>query len=280
MYSLHGILPKRDLECLRKFVIACSYLCNRVITKTDLQIADNYLMKFCPEFENIYGKDIVTPNMHLHGHLVDCMNDFGPVYSFWLFSFERYNGLLGSIPSNKKSIEMQIMSRFCRDNETIGSNYLEECYTDFYSFIAKLGEVNIDRGALHDILGSDYVSILKLSSRNFNHQSYEWLTPHYAKMTGSIETYALSNTELRCLSAFYSKTYPNINVSETFVPISCWRSKTISILDSVIGSISSRSHRSSYITAFWCADGGLIACYNNMYIQPRPGRVLFFIKYV
>ena len=184
VYSLHGILPKRDLECLRKFVIACSYLCNRVITKTDLQIADNYLMKFCSEFENIYGKDRVTPNMHLHGHLVDCMNDFGPVYSFWLFSFERYNGLLGSIPSNKKSIEMQIMNRFCRDNETIGSNYPEECYTDFYPFVAKLGKVNIDRGALHDILGSDYVSILKLSSRHFNHKSYEWLTPHYAKMTG------------------------------------------------------------------------------------------------
>ena len=33
--------------------------------------------------------------MHLHTHITDCILDYGPVYSFWLYSFERYNGILG-----------------------------------------------------------------------------------------------------------------------------------------------------------------------------------------
>lgn len=30
------------------------------------------------------------------------MLNFGPIYAFWLFGFERYNGLLGNIDTNKK----------------------------------------------------------------------------------------------------------------------------------------------------------------------------------
>ena len=36
----------------------------------------------------------MTPNMHLHTHLVDCILDFGLVCSFWLFSFEQYNDIM------------------------------------------------------------------------------------------------------------------------------------------------------------------------------------------
>ena len=33
-------------------------------------------------------------------------------FGFWLFSFERYNGMLGSIPTNNRNIEVQLMSNF------------------------------------------------------------------------------------------------------------------------------------------------------------------------
>jgi hypothetical protein len=51
----------------------------------------------------------------LHTHVVDCIKDYGPVYSFWLFSFERYNGLLGNFRTNQRSIELQLMRRFLTD---------------------------------------------------------------------------------------------------------------------------------------------------------------------
>ncbi|GET59476.1 hypothetical protein RIR_jg1275.t1 [Rhizophagus irregularis DAOM 181602=DAOM 197198] len=38
---------------------------------------------------------MITPNIHLSLHIVDCCHDYGPLYSFWCYSFERMNGLLG-----------------------------------------------------------------------------------------------------------------------------------------------------------------------------------------
>lgn len=112
IYALWDILPRSDLELWRDFVMACSCLCSPVITETKAMLAHSYLLKFCQDFESLYGKDKVTPNMHLHTHLVDCVLDYGPVYAFWLFSFERYNGILGEFKTNQRSVEIQLMRKF------------------------------------------------------------------------------------------------------------------------------------------------------------------------
>ena len=54
--------------------------------------------------------------MHLHCHLAECILDFGPSHSFWLFAFERCNGILGKEPNNNPSIELQLTTRFLKDN--------------------------------------------------------------------------------------------------------------------------------------------------------------------
>lgn len=61
----------------------------------DIKIADLLLTQFCKWVGKVFGLKVVTPNMHMHLHLADCLQDFGPFHAFWLFSFERYNGLLG-----------------------------------------------------------------------------------------------------------------------------------------------------------------------------------------
>ena len=43
----------------------------------------------------LYGPETVTPNIHLHAHLIECIQDYGPMSNFWLFSFERFYGILG-----------------------------------------------------------------------------------------------------------------------------------------------------------------------------------------
>ena len=53
--------------------------------------------------------------MHLHGHLLSCVRQYGPLYSFQLFSFERYNGIIDNISNNKHNIETEFMKRFDRD---------------------------------------------------------------------------------------------------------------------------------------------------------------------
>ena len=66
---------------------------------------------------DIYGSEHCTPNMNLHCHLRDCLASFGPLYTFWCFAFERYNGILGSVHINGKAIESQLMKKFCHEQE-------------------------------------------------------------------------------------------------------------------------------------------------------------------
>ena len=51
--------------------------------------------------------------MHLHLHLDSTIEDVGPLYAYWAFSYERYNGYLKNIDTNQKdSFEMTFMKRF------------------------------------------------------------------------------------------------------------------------------------------------------------------------
>ena len=44
---------------------------------------------------------------------------FGPSHGFWLFAFERYNGLMGKQPNNNRSIEVQFMQRFIDNHKPL-----------------------------------------------------------------------------------------------------------------------------------------------------------------
>ena len=87
------------------------------------------LLNFCQKFEHLYGKERCTPNLHLHSHLKDCLLDYGPAHSFWCFSFERYNGLLGAYHTNKKAIEEQIMRKFVSSQHLRNAKYLADMQT-------------------------------------------------------------------------------------------------------------------------------------------------------
>ena len=116
LYCLHNIIPSQHLECWRLFVLASRLFCKSCLSDDDIKLADGLLLRFCKEFQSLYGADSVTPNIHLHAHLVDCIRDYGPMSSFWLFSFERFNGILGDELTNNRSIEVQLMDRFMQDN--------------------------------------------------------------------------------------------------------------------------------------------------------------------
>ena len=112
MYSLKDVLWDQHLHYWQSFVLACRLLCKPCITKTDLMLADCKLLHFVKEYEKINGELAVTPNMHLHLHLKECVQNYGSIYGFWLFSFESYNGVLGSYHTNNKTVEIQIMRKF------------------------------------------------------------------------------------------------------------------------------------------------------------------------
>ena len=54
--------------------------------------------------------------MHLHGHLKECVLDYCPIYNFWCFGFERFNGILSSFKTNNRCIEIQLMRKLLSDH--------------------------------------------------------------------------------------------------------------------------------------------------------------------
>ncbi|PKK44758.1 hypothetical protein RhiirC2_804033 [Rhizophagus irregularis] len=56
--------------------------------------------------ENTYGPEFITNNIHLALHIPDYCRDYSPIYSYWLFPFERY---IGSYPNSNRQIEPELM---------------------------------------------------------------------------------------------------------------------------------------------------------------------------
>ena len=92
---LWDLLDESDRKILANFVRACFLLVSRIIDRNSLNEAHNRLLTVAKLIEEHYGSEYITPNIHLSLHLTECCHDYGPLYSFWCFSFERMNGILG-----------------------------------------------------------------------------------------------------------------------------------------------------------------------------------------
>ncbi|GET55658.1 uncharacterized protein LOC107327733 [Rhizophagus irregularis DAOM 181602=DAOM 197198] len=106
---LWDMLDDNDRKILGYFVRACNLLVTRIITEDDLKEAQERLKDMAYLIENTYGPEFITSNIHLSLHIPDCCRDYGPIYSFWLFPFERLNGYIGSYPNSNRKIEPELM---------------------------------------------------------------------------------------------------------------------------------------------------------------------------
>lgn len=137
LFLLKDLLPSQHYNCWHHFVKGCFLLCRRTITTAELDEAHEDLMNFFSEFVTIYGKDQCNMNIHLHGHLKECVLDYGPVYSFWLFAFERLNGILGSYHTNNRNISVQIMSNFMDSHIYSSSKWPQDYVKEFLPILDK-----------------------------------------------------------------------------------------------------------------------------------------------
>ena len=71
--------------------------------------------------------------MHLMAHLTDCIYDHGPVYAFWLYAFERMNGILGAFQTSNKDITVN----WCTNLYASFEMWPEEYKTDYLNLIVK-----------------------------------------------------------------------------------------------------------------------------------------------
>ena len=124
----------QNISCWALFVTACCHLLQPFISHADLDKADKCLIECCKAFEDLYGKEHCTPNMHMHLHVKQSVLNYGPVYGFWCFPFERFNGILGSFQKNWVSPELQLFRKFLTYQDLLLSNIPSSLPQELHEF--------------------------------------------------------------------------------------------------------------------------------------------------
>ncbi|KAG1147001.1 hypothetical protein G6F37_004394 [Rhizopus arrhizus] len=110
---LFGKLDQQYYQHWLKFVDANILIALSSITLEDVEKAHQLLVSFCSEMEELYGAYNISINMHLHAHLKEGIINYGPVYGYWVFNFERYNGDMKNFNTNRKgNIESTYLKQF------------------------------------------------------------------------------------------------------------------------------------------------------------------------
>lgn len=166
------------------------------------------------------------PNMHMHMHLKDSMVDFGRIYSFWLFSFERYNGLLGNIETNKKgAFEVTFVRRFLEETHS-GDDVrsLERHFRmdkAFYDFLSAMVKETASTSTMARLTSADVIfdseEFMKLSVELNHANDSEPLPPN------AIENLRMTSTKIcrehyLLLHRFYQVAYPNLEICDYMRP--------------------------------------------------------------
>ena len=235
---LYGLLSAANIECWRHLVLACRILCKFRLTHDDVIIADALILRFCKRTEELFGKHLITPNMHMSCHIRECILDYGPMQNFWLFSFERYNGILGRLPNNNRSIEVQMMRRFLSDADTAKVALPNDYVDDFNELIQ---------------FSRSYVGTLGQNELRCTTDNMEF-PHHYTRCV-------LSANEMQDL---YSRFGYEESASKYISPV-YQKYSTITINGKVYGGCTSRAKTSSIV----------MIEINN---ETRPAKIYFFAK--
>ncbi|KAL9964950.1 hypothetical protein ACROYT_G028667 [Oculina patagonica] len=210
MYALKDVLPECHLHYWQSFVLACRLLCRPCINQTDLMLADCKLLHFLKEYENINGELAITPNMHLHLHLKECVQNYGSIYGFWLFSFERYNGILGSYHTNNKTVEIQIMRKFMISGTLAGMQYsLPAQYSDL--FLPNCMTQLESRGISEET--GLFPQLMLASSGPLHGKESVWADLTSICFESSYKLASLDQSELNALRMVYLTLYPKETVA-------------------------------------------------------------------
>ena len=90
--------PKKIFHAALLLSVGCNVLASQSITKDAAEQGQGYIQQFCRLCLSL-GVPMV-PNHHMAMHYARLISLYGPVYAWWLFAFERFNGLLESVNTN------------------------------------------------------------------------------------------------------------------------------------------------------------------------------------
>lgn len=270
---LKGILPPSHFLCWMVFVRACCILCQRILRKVDLVTADLLLLNFFEKFQGLYGEDSCTMNLHLHLHLKEVYLDFGPSHAFWCYPFERYNGILGSFPTNNKAVEIQFMRKFI-NSQSVQS---VRCLAD-QQLLSLFPPVSADSQVCTlSSLVSDQVNIESLLTMSSSPLTSFRSIPTFATQLSPIHEIVFPSDTITLLRQLYSQLYPHFEV--TYLSPFSKKCGRVNIGGDIFGSVLSgaSARTSSVIMAFWPGTGNDLSTID--YLRMRVGIIQYYFNH-
>lgn len=148
--------------------------------------------------------------MHLHCHLKEVILDHGPVTGFWCFSFERFNGVLGSTPTNNQSVELQIMRRFTI-SRYFGKTNLPSDYQNEFTGLCTVNTTNVSEIAMQD---TDWETTFQLQNipTVFPIFNIDWLKSVGIKPPTTYKISTFDNDDPRMLLNVYVVMFPDTDI--------------------------------------------------------------------
>ena len=101
-------LDKKYFNNFVKYLIFMRLLCQECVSKEDCHDAQLIIDDFVVEFEELYGMDAMSSNIHGHIHLPQQTLDWGPAHLLSAFHFENQFQEADKCHSGTRNLEGQI----------------------------------------------------------------------------------------------------------------------------------------------------------------------------
>ena len=205
----------------------------------------------------------------MHLHLKNCLHDYGPVYSFWCFAFERYNGILGAYHTNNKQIEPQIMRKFLKEKQLRSSDLPQE----YGNFIDVLPQSHDSKGSLECAKCSGNVHQLIHLSSPLQPSLCDYSLSDVENLIPPITEKVLPNALYMQLCEVYKQLYPQYKIAHA--SRSYMYSRRASIGDVLVSA--SFNKKLSVVAVYWAGRGSDISNFDIG--RKRIGSTLYLLKH-
>ncbi len=283
-YSLPAfrkVIPGEYLEIWAVFVEACQLISKPVVSQQDINDADLKFCEYIRLLQKKFGHEVIKPNHHMSCHLKECIEDFGGVYTTWLFAFERLNGFLGDYKTNNKVIEVTLMRKVLSDSMLatksfeLPKTFFESCsLPPSKTCIFKPDEIQ------HLSQSKKQVSHLPISecSRSWTEISHVKLPKAITSSPGLKSDFVqkIDDDDLNLLYQMYQTMYPEAEFNLNDLGAMSLKFDTIDLGCERFSSGNTNQSKLCMILANWCnADGTIDTETSNL----RLGLIKYFFRH-
>ncbi len=195
-------------------------------------------------------------------HLKETIEDFGGVYTTWLFSFERLNGYLGDYKTNYKGIEITLMRKVLADSMLATKSFeLPKSFFDSCSLPPSKTCIFKPNELKHLSPRSKEAAQMPISECQDKWADISHIQLPEGVMQSSYKSqflWRIDDNDLNLLYRMYCVLYPNSGLRTSDLAVLTRKCDSITMGGEKFNAGSSNESKLCLVLANWCDDNGSI----------------------